>query len=128
MLFKFVLSISIIYGFLTGILFIAQRKLLYFPTQSLPREELLQSENLKFWQPENNSYRGFISRQPEDNPEDNIDNIKGTIIVFHGNAGVAYHRSYYTRALTVKGYRVLLVEYPGYGQRKGKPKLTLIFY
>jgi uncharacterized protein len=119
MLFKFILSILIIYGLLTGILFATQRKLIYFPTQSLPREELLQAENLKSWHSANNSYRGFISTQPKNN------NIEGTIIIFHGNAGTADRRIYYTRALTVKGYRVLLVEYPGYGQRKGKPSETL---
>jgi uncharacterized protein len=112
------LSILIIYGLLIGILFFVQRKLLYFPTQSVPTEQLLQAENLQYWKTKDHNYRGFISTQPQEN-------IKGTIIVFHGNAGTAYNRSYYTRALTPKGYRVLLVEYPGYGQRKGNPSEAL---
>lgn len=41
--------------------------------------------------------------------------------MFHGNAGTAWHRSYYANALTRRGYRVLLVEYPGYGGRHGTP-------
>ncbi len=46
--------------------------------------------------------------------------MKGTIIVFHGNAGTAADRDYYLSPLGLLGYRVILVEYPGYGGRKGE--------
>ena len=46
--------------------------------------------------------------------------IKGTIIVFHGNAGTAVDRIFYVKALTSLGYRVILAEYPCYGAREGK--------
>jgi uncharacterized protein len=49
---------------------------------------------------------------------------KGTIIVFHGNAGSAINRIYYLQALEKLGYRVILAEYPGYGARKGSPSET----
>ncbi|HXW68688.1 MAG TPA: alpha/beta fold hydrolase, partial [Dissulfurispiraceae bacterium] len=49
-----------------------------------------------------------------------INNPKGTVIVFHGNAGTAAYRAYYVRALESLGYRVLLAEYPGYGGRAGE--------
>ncbi|VEP11469.1 conserved hypothetical protein [Hyella patelloides LEGE 07179] len=114
MLFRFIAFTLVIYLSLTIALFFAQRKLLYFPTNSLPTEQLLQTEGLQDWQVENDDYRGFISTKSQENP-------KGTIIVFHGNAGTAYNRTYYSRALTARGYRVLLAEYPGYGNRKGKP-------
>ena len=119
MLLKFILSPLVIYLVLTAILFFSQRKLLYFPSSNLPTEELLQAERLQYWQVRNDSYRGFISTEPKNQP-------KGTIIVFHGNAGTADNRNYYSRALTSRGYRVLLAEYPGYGVRKGKPSESVL--
>ena len=60
------------------------------------------------------SYRDFVSPlEPQ--------KARGTIIVFHGNAGSALDRSYYVHALGRLGYRVILAEYPGYGSRSGKP-------
>jgi esterase/lipase len=46
---------------------------------------------------------------------------KGTVLVFHGNAGAAVHRTYYIDALQRLGYRVIIAEYPGYGVRDGAP-------
>ena len=119
MLLKFILFTLVIYLVLTAILFFYQRKLLYFPSTDLPTEELLQAEGLEYWQVRNDSYSGFISTEPKNNP-------KGTIIVFHGNASTADNRHYYSRALTSRGYRVLLAEYPGYGGRKGKPSESVL--
>jgi hypothetical protein len=45
--------------------------------------------------------------------------VRGTAIVFHGNAGHAGHRDYYAAALAPLGLRVILAEYPGYGPRGG---------
>jgi hypothetical protein len=42
------------------------------------------------------------------------------VAVFHGNAGTAADRAYYVKALSSIGYRVILAEYPGYGQRGGQ--------
>ena len=46
---------------------------------------------------------------------------RGTILVFHGNAGSARDRTYYLPALEPLGVRVVLAEYPGYGGRPGQP-------
>lgn len=119
MLFKFIASIIVIYLFLTIILFFAQRKLLYFPSNNLPTEQLLESEDLQYWKVKDNDYYGFISL-------DTQEKAKGTIIVFHGNASLAHHLYYNSRALTARGYRVLLAEYPGYGGRKGKPSEAVL--
>jgi hypothetical protein len=43
----------------------------------------------------------------------------GTVIVFHGNQATALDVRYYARAFKRLGYRVLLAEYPGYGERPG---------
>lgn len=42
-------------------------------------------------------------------------------VLYHGNAGTACDRVVYVRSLTSRGYRVLLVEYPGYGDGSGRP-------
>lgn len=111
---KIIGFILIVYITLTLILFLAQRKLLYFPDTIFPKEESVKVRGLEYWTTQDNNYRGLISKQPQDN-------WKGTIIVFHGNAGTAIDRSYYSDALVKLGYRVLLAEYPGYGGRSGKP-------
>ena len=114
MLLKFIVSILVIYLGLTVILFFSQRKLLYFPSNSLPNEESLQAEGLQYWNLSDHNYGGLISTEPKYN-------AKGTMIVFHGNASTADDLNFYSRALTPRGYRVLLAEYPGYAGRKGKP-------
>ncbi len=95
------------------IVFLFQRKLLYLPFgYQLPEERAIQ-EDLDYW-PSFENFQGFVSRgEPID--------TKGTVVVFHGNAGAAYHRSFYIKALSIHGMRVILAEYPGYGGRDGKP-------
>ncbi|WP_334168722.1 alpha/beta hydrolase [Methylobacter sp.] len=69
--------------------------------------------NLKLW-PSTDNYLGLISKSSQTNG-------KGTVIVFHGNAGSATDRTYYLDALEKLGYRVILAEYPGYAARNGAP-------
>jgi alpha-beta hydrolase superfamily lysophospholipase len=52
--------------------------------------------------------------------------VKGTVLVFHGNAGAALHRTYYMEALQNLGYRVIIAEYPGYGVRSGSPSEKML--
>ena len=111
---KLIGFVLIAYLTLVLILFLAQRSLLYFPNYSFPSEELVKARGLEYWVTKDSNYRGLISSKPQDK-------IKGTIIVFHGNAGTAIDRNYYSDALVKLGYRVLLAEYPGYGGREGKP-------
>ena len=70
-------------------------------------------EGLKPWPGEVPAHQGYLA-EPENY------NAKGTVIVFHGNAGSALDRGYYSDALNRLGYRVILAEYPGYGCREGK--------
>ncbi len=91
-----------------------QKTMLYYPDTSLPSQGVLEAEHITFWPTSRDEYRGFISTLP-------VKNVKGTIVVFHGNAGTAADRAYYVQALAPLGYRVLLAEYPGYGARRGEP-------
>ena len=114
------LSIVLCYLLLLLILFIFQRKLIYFPeTQSIERQqELAERLNLKLW-PSTDNYLGLMSKSTKAA-------YQGTIIVFHGNAGAAINRINYLQALEKLGYRVILAEYPGYGARKGSPSETTL--
>lgn len=54
------------------------------------------------------------------------DSARATVVVFHGNGGVALDRAYYADALGMRGLRVVLAEYPGYGGRPGTPSEALL--
>lgn len=95
------------------ILFIFQRRFLYFPSQIRLSEAAAEKKGLQHW-PSYDGYRGFINPEGLSDPE-------GTVIVFHGNAGTAFDRSFYAKALSMRKWRVILAEYPGYGGRDGKP-------
>lgn len=85
-----------------------QDHLLYFPAKASLGEMV--SGGLRAW-PAPQDFRGLVA---EPNGP-----VRGTAIVFHGNAGHAGHRAFYAKALTRLGLRVILAEYPGYGPRDG---------
>jgi uncharacterized protein len=91
-----------------------QRNMLYYPSSYLPSQEALAARNMAFWPNGPGDYRGFVSTGQAGKKH------RGTIVVFHGNAGTAADRTYYVSALAPLGYRVILAEYPGYGGRKGE--------
>lgn len=115
MIIKRMLSILLPYLLFLLIIFLFQRKMIYFPeTHSIEQQqELAKQLNLTLW-PSKDNYLGLTSQAIKTA-------CKGTIIVFHGNAGSAINRIYYMEALEKQGYRVILAEYPGYGARKGSP-------
>lgn len=90
--------------------FMWQDNLLYFPERASLVQML--SPGLVAW-PSAADFRGLMAEQTGDG------GARGTVIVFHGNAGHAGHRRFYADALTPLGLRVILAEYPGYGPRDG---------
>jgi Lysophospholipase len=118
---KPVMTLLLTYLLMLLAVFLLQRKMMYFPARMTPSRhaEMLTQLNLQPW-PAAADLRGLISKVP---PLDE----KGTILVFHGNAGSAVHRTYFLDALQMQGYRVVIAEYPGYGTRSGSPtEATLI--
>jgi pimeloyl-ACP methyl ester carboxylesterase len=113
MIWKIFLYALIGYVALCSLVFIFQRKLLYLPMGNRLSEESVLRIGLVYW-PSFENFQGFVGQEE---PSDK----KGTVIVFHGNAGAAYHRDYYVRALSLQGLRVILAEYPGYGGRAKNP-------
>ena len=94
-------------------LYLLQDRLLYQP-EKYPLAFLSSQATkagLRLW-PSPSAYRGLLA-EPSGA-------IRGTALVVHGNAGSALDRTFYLEPLLACGYRVLLLEYPGYGPRKGK--------
>lgn len=86
-----------------------QERLLYYPV----RVGLAQATagGLQPW-PDEKDFRGLLAPLPP--------RLRGTAIVFHGNAGHAGQRGELAAALLGAGLRVILAEYPGYGPRDGE--------
>lgn len=109
---KYVIYIALLYTFVVLAACGLQRKLLYFPDRAKPSSEQLAARGLQYW-PTEAEFKCIIDANAPQT-------VNGTIIVFHGNAGAAWQRDYFVRALAPLGYRVILAEYPGYGGRPGK--------
>jgi uncharacterized protein len=119
MLLNLALLLLTVYGAIVALVFVFQRQLLYFPHTERPEPWFAARSQLAFW-PSATDYQGLIGQAPEGNS-------LGTVLVFHGNGGRAIERADYVEALTPRGFRVILVEYPGYGGRPGETnQATLI--
>ncbi len=117
MLIRVVAYAIMAYVAFAAMIFFLQRRLLYLPSTDTPSESAVDAVGRKYWPALDNDYRGFIGAGYNEP-------AKGTVLIFHGNAGAAVDRLYYVHALQPLGYRVLLMEYPGYGGRVGQPSET----
>lgn len=90
-----------------------QDRLIYYPDNPPLAAALAEARGrgLAPW-PGENDYRGLL-REPEGA-------ARGTVVLFHGNAGHAGHRDWYADELNRLGLRLILAEYPAYGPRSGK--------
>ena len=104
------LSIAVAALLFLAAIFVWQDRLLYFPAHTTV--ERVATGGLRAW-PSAQDFRGLVAEP--------AGVVRGTAIVFHGNAGHAGHRAYYAQALAPLGWRVILAEYPGYGPRGGTP-------
>jgi len=89
-----------------------QNRILYYPSPTPPSDAWLQSQGLQRWGEVAGDYRGLLAAEALKEP-------RGTVVVFHGNGGVAGDRGFYVRELGQRGLRVILAEYPQYGGRPG---------
>ena len=132
---------------LMGFMTLTQDQLLYRPDPSPPSTGNMSARRgpaLATWpEGEGAAFRGYVRapagkveaaanpvaalvRAPRDSDTTpsaplNTTAPRGTVLVFHGNAGSARDRAYYLPALEPLGVRVVLAEYPGYGGRPGQP-------
>lgn len=116
-----VLRVAIlVYVGLLILLAVLQRRLIYLRSQA-PETRLVAraaEAGLEPWRDAEGTiigWRGSTGRVQAPN----------RILVFHGNAGYAAHRSHYVRVLGPR-WEVYLFEYPGYGARPGEPSETSI--
>ena len=109
----FLLRVVIAYSLFLVALYVFQRHLLHHP-DTYDHAVLIrnaQAEGGSLW-PSDTAYRGILFANPNQDS-------RGTILLFHGNAGSALDRGYYVRHLLPLGFRIILLEYPGYGNRAG---------
>jgi uncharacterized protein len=99
--------------------YVAQRRLVYFPTRSSIEDSELRAARLGLapWRVDG-TLVGWRDRSP---PEA----ARAALVVLHGNAGAALDRAYFVEAFRLAAPElpldVRLVEYPGYGPRPGSP-------
>jgi len=106
-------SALVAFFLLAGCVVLFQDRLIYLPeNQPLAAMIADASENGLMPWPDENGYRGLL-REP-------AGAVRGTVVLFHGNAGHAGHRVWYADELTRFGLRVILAEYPSYGARSGQ--------
>ena len=99
--------------------YLAQRRLLYFPTRSDidVSTRLAGTVGLEPWLDGAGRFIGWRAPHPDGAPV-------ARAVVLHGNAGTALDRIYLRDVLQGPGLpriEVLLLEYPGYGPRTGSP-------
>ena len=108
------------YLFLMGFMTLNQDQLLYLPDPTPPSAANLRPRlgpALAPWPLASGSaFRGYVRAEAGA-----TQGWRGTLVLFHGNAGSARDRTYYLNALEPLGVRVILAEYPGYGGRDGSP-------
>jgi len=120
MLLRVILVLVTAYGGLCLLVFLAQRRLLYFPQRQSLEEALQEAalRQLEPWRDEAGNLLGWWAPHRSRAPE-------GTLLVLHGNAGSALDRTYFRDAFQAQGLTValdlVLLEYPGYGPRGGTP-------
>jgi len=95
--------------------FLLQRRMMYFPDRSTEPESLRQGARMGLapWRDGTGRLLGW--RRP------GTGGALPRVIVIHGNAGDALGRLDYLPVLEAAGFEGVLLEYPGYGPRPGRP-------
>ena len=104
-----------LYLLLCLLLWFGQRGLMYFPERAAPGAEALEARALGL--------------RPWVNPAGSLLGWRGgggvRVLLCHGNAGKALHRSFWLpllqEAYGTPPLEIILLEYPGYGARPGQP-------
>ena len=110
-----------IYLALILLLALLQRHLIYLPSRAREEDLLRQAERngLHPWRGREKRLIGWRSSLPDASQQP-----RNRLVVFHGNAGYALHRTYYMNGFRsvregMTAWEVFLFEYPGYGARPG---------
>lgn len=115
MLVSLALFFAVAYLVLLVLVYWGQSRLIYFPQQSLtdtPRDIGLDYTSVQIATADGEMLHGWWIAAPL---------AKGTVLLFHGNAGNISHRINYASMFRRLGYNTLLLDYRGYGQSSGSP-------
>lgn len=99
-----------------GVMWVLQRRFIYFPSQVLPEMAvaLPGAEEVRFPTEDGLTLAAWLVPVAGDANG-------GTVVVFNGNAGNRGDRTPLAQAMAESGYRVLLIDYRGYGGNPGRP-------
>jgi uncharacterized protein len=105
------------YAVVLGLVFVFQPRLVYFPMKgsygATPQTYGLAFERVNVPTADGEQLAAWWIPTPAP--------AKGTVLLFHGNAGNIAHRIDYARMFHGMGYDTLLVDYRGYGESTGSP-------
>ncbi len=110
-LLKIGLVIFLLHALVMAVVYTNQRKFIYYPPKNVPMMEVVEQLGFQHW-PERQNYRGLTKTPPAPH---------SLMVYFHGNASLASSRPDLADSLVEEGFRVLMIEYPGYGHRTGSP-------
>jgi fermentation-respiration switch protein FrsA (DUF1100 family) len=99
-----------------ALVWVGQRRLIYFPSRDVPAPEMVgleQVEPVTFDTSDGLTLHGWFL--PSARPG------QFTVLVFNGNAGNRAHRAEFAAALRAQGLAVLLFDYRGFGENSGAP-------
>jgi len=97
------------------LLYFRQESLIFYPTRESEAalQDLARRSGFESWKTSDGKSIGWVSKQGDPSR---------ALLVFHGNAGHALMRSYLASLPDPdgQGWRVYVLEYPGYGAREGE--------
>jgi len=114
-----IVSLAVVYGLVCLLVFVFQRRLLYFSTvlSAKVAEQVAAKEGFTPWR--NNAGEIIGWKLPSKIP------ANGSVLIVHGNAGSAFDRGYLAHPIRDAGsHDVYVLEYPGYGARPGAPSMA----
>ncbi|MGQ0752195.1 MAG: alpha/beta hydrolase [Betaproteobacteria bacterium] len=111
------LPLALLYACVVGGVFFFQSSLIYYPhigreMVATPRTYGLDYEELEIATEDGEKLAAWWVPVPQ---------ARGTVLIFHGNAGNISHRIEYLRMFHRLGYASLIVDYRGYGRSTGSP-------
>jgi len=111
------LPIAVIYGCVVGLVFLFQSHLVYYPhigreVSATPQAHGLAYEEVGIATEDGERVIGWWVPAPE---------ARGTVLIFHGNAGNISHRLDYLAMFRRLGYASFIIDYRGYGRSSGTP-------
>lgn len=109
--------LATVYAALLIGVFLFQSRLVYFPDMgrefsATPRDAGLEYEELRLDTGDGESLHAWFVPAPQS---------RGTVLLFHGNAGNISHRLEYLSMLHRLGYSSFIFDYRGYGKSSGNP-------